>query len=79
MCGILMGTTDKLIRWGIVIHADGTVDGYSTLPLYLKASSNNKASTVLTWFLEAVREYGLPSHVQCDKGGKYNAWYLILC
>ena len=58
----------KLIKWGIVIH--GAVDGYSRLPVYLRAASNNKAITVLKWFLEATTQYGLPSRIRCDKGGE---------
>ena len=38
----------RLIRWRIVIH--GGIDGYSRLPVYLTASSNNRASTVLIAF-----------------------------
>jgi len=58
----------KLIRWRIVIH--GGIDGYSRIPVFLKASNNNKASTVLACFLEAVSEFGLPSRVRSDKGGE---------
>lgn len=58
----------KLIRWYIVIH--GGIDGYSRLPVYLSASTNNRADTVLQCFLEGVQQYGLPSRVRCDRGGE---------
>ena len=58
----------RLIRWRIVVH--GGIDGYSRLPVYLRASSNNRASTVLDSFLGAVQQYGLPSIVRCDRGGE---------
>ena len=58
----------KLIRWQIVVH--GGVDGYSRLVVYLKASLNSNAETVLSSFLDGVRQYGLPSRVWCGKGGE---------
>jgi len=51
-----------------VVH--GGIDGYSRVPVYLKASSNNRADTVLALFREAVAEFGLPSRVRSDKGGE---------
>lgn len=44
----------RLIRWRIVIH--GGIDGYSRLPVYLLASNNNRASTVLHCFLDAIQD-----------------------
>ena len=58
----------KLIRWKIVIH--GCIDGFSRLILYLKAATNNRATTVLSAFQSAVQEYGIPSRVRMDKGGE---------
>ena len=46
----------------------GGVDGYSRLIVYLKASTNNKVSTVLQSFQDAVMQYNLPSRVRCDYG-----------
>ena len=58
----------KLIRWRIIIH--GCVDGYSRLPVFLQASTNNRASTILPYFINATNQYGVPSRVRCDKGGE---------
>lgn len=57
-----------LVRWRIVIH--GCIDGYSRKIMYLQASNNNRAKTVLDLFLEATKENGWPSRVRSDKGGE---------
>ena len=68
----------QYFRYNIVIH--GGVDGYSRLPVYLQASSNNKAVTVLEAFKDACSKYGVPQRVRADKGGenvevaKYMLW-----
>ena len=46
------------------------IDGYSPLIVYLRASSNNKAETVLQLFYNSVHMYGLPSGVRSDMGGE---------
>ena len=57
----------KLIEpYRIVIH--GGIDGYTRLVVYLKASTNNWADTVLRLFHEAIGAYGLPSRVRSDQG-----------
>ena len=57
----------KLIQpYRIVIH--GGIDGFSRLVVYLKASTNNRPATVLSYFQEAVARYNLPSRVRCDLG-----------
>ena len=57
----------KLIEpFRIVIH--GGIDGYSRLIVFLHASTNNRATTVLNYFQEAVVKYNLPSRVRCDLG-----------
>lgn len=50
----------------IVIH--GGIDGFSRLIVFLHASTNNRATTVLNYFREAVVKYNLPSRVRCDLG-----------
>uniref|UniRef100_A0A673MV46 Integrase catalytic domain-containing protein n=1 Tax=Sinocyclocheilus rhinocerous TaxID=307959 RepID=A0A673MV46_9TELE len=56
----------KLIRF--VVH--GGIDGFSRLIVYLLAATNNRASTVFNSFLSAIMQYGTPSRVRSDKGGK---------
>ena len=43
------------------------IDGFSRLIVYMKCSANNKASTVLSLFQEAVERYGLSSRVRSDQ------------
>ncbi len=57
-----------LIRWRIVVH--GCIDGFSRKVMYLHASNNNRASTMLQLFLGATEEHGWPSRVRTDKGGE---------
>lgn len=57
-----------LCRWRIVIH--GGIDGFSRLVVFLGASTNNRAETVLNLLKHAVRNYGIPSRVRSDKGGE---------
>lgn len=35
---------------------------------YLRCSDNNRARTVLTWFVQAVEDNGVPSRIRCDLG-----------
>ncbi|XP_041864220.1 uncharacterized protein LOC121654248 [Melanotaenia boesemani] len=58
-------TNHKLNRYGIVMF--GGVDAFSQKILYLKAANNNKASTALDFFLEAVKRYGCPSRVRGNR------------
>ena len=69
-CGILhhLDGHHKLIRWRFVTHCG--IDGYSRMLVYVKCSTNNRASTVYNQFCTAIRQYGLPSRVHCDQGGE---------
>ena len=51
-----------------MIH--GCIDGYSRRIIYLHASDNNRANTVLKLFADAVDEVGLPKCVRADRGGE---------
>ena len=52
----------KLIRWKFIIH--GGINGYSRMIIYLKCNGNNKSTTVLHHFNEAVKKFGKPSRVR---------------
>ena len=48
----------------------GGIDGYSRVPVFLKARNNNRADSVLAAFESAVMKWGLPERVRSDKGGE---------
>ena len=49
------------------------------MPIYIHASNNNRADTVLQLLMGAVQEFGLPSRVRSDKGGENVdvSWYML--
>lgn len=58
----------KLIRWRLVIHHG--IDGFSRLVVFAQCSSNNRAETVHTLFLQALPKYGRPHRIRTDLGGE---------
>ena len=46
----------------------GVIDWYSRLAILLECINNNKATTVLPYFLKGVETYGIPSRVRSEKG-----------
>lgn len=66
-----------LFRWRFVIH--GGIDGFSQTIVFLRCSTNNRASTVFDAFQSAVEKFGLPSRVRSDKGKENTdvAWFML--
>ena len=58
----------KLIKWRFVVH--GGIDGFSQTIVYLHCSTNNRSSTVLDAFTNAVGEYGVSSQIRSNGGGE---------
>ena len=58
----------KLVHWNFVIH--GRIDDCSRLITFLKVSSNNTSQSVLTAFISAVSQFGIPSRIRIDRGGE---------
>ncbi|KAJ8310052.1 hypothetical protein KUTeg_011917 [Tegillarca granosa] len=62
-------TYHSLARWGIVVH--GAIDGYSRLIPFMRASTYNTSKAAACFFVEGVKNYGVPSRVRADNGTEY--------
>ena len=72
-----MDSHHNLIRWRMVTH--GAIDGFSRKVLYLTCANNNRASTVVSFFSNAVDLCGLPDRIRSDKGGEnVDVWRYML-
>lgn len=58
----------KLVRWRLVIHHG--IDGFSRLVVFARCSSNNRAETAHSIFLQALPKYGRPLKIRTDLGGE---------
>ena len=47
----------------------GCVDGGTHLVTLLNISNNNRSTTALRGFVQAVRKHGVPSRLRIDRGG----------
>lgn len=75
-CRKPIDTEIVFVRWRIVIH--GGIDGYSRLVVFLRASNNNRSTTLLDSFSQAIVRYGIPSWVRTDRGGENSAVALFM-
>ena len=58
----------KLVRWRLVVHHG--IDGFSRMVVFARCSSNNRAATVHSIFLDALPKYGRPLRIRTDHGGE---------
>ena len=58
----------RLIHWGFVIH--GGIDDFSRMIVFLYCSANEKAAIVSNLFEHTLKNFGAPSRIRTDKGGK---------
>lgn len=66
----------KMIKWRFVVH--GGIDGYSRTIVFLRCSTNNRASTMMSAFYDGVTKYGLPNQVRSDRGGEnMHVWHYM--
>lgn len=63
-----MDGNHDLVAYKIIVH--GAIDAYSRRFMFLGASDNNRATTVLNLFDEAVEKHGFPALVRADFGGE---------
>ena len=56
-------------RWRFVVH--GGIDGFSRLIVFLRSNGNDRSTTVLSLFHDAMQQYGQPDKIRIDRGGEY--------